>query len=149
KVHCKLAGGKMLEEKTGSRFDIFWTRRADGISDRDFIHAEIEQRPCHIRNLLFSYGALIWADEAGRDITSARYPFFQGSGDDGPEAIDRFLNSHIDVLAIEGFRSGREYCDATYAACKSALQPFHVRHERRIADVRSEFELLNQFLSVG
>src|SRR5215471_11920251 len=107
---------------TDGRFDVFRSCSANRVADRSLIYAEIEERSGYVSNLLFGDGTLIRADKACRDVAANRYPIFQRSCDNRFEHIDGFLNTHVDVVSIEGLRSRRKHGDPSNAAGDGAFQ---------------------------
>src|ERR1051326_5196659 len=145
-MHRQSPGIELLKQKSNSCVDVFRSGGADRIADRTLIDTEVEECTSDIDDFLFSDRAFVWANEAGRNVASNRDSFLERPCNDGSEDIDGFLNTHIDVLAVECFRSSRKDGDAADAGLDRAFQSLHVRNQRGIADVPSKVEGVDDIL---
>src|SRR5262249_22320308 len=149
KMHRERSSRELLEQKTNCGLDIFWSCRTNRIADRDFIDAQLEERARHVSDVFFGDDPLVWAHEACRNITSDGHASRYRLRDNGLAILYRFLNSHVDVFAIERLRCSGKDGNAPNAALNGSFQTLQVWDKRRVSDARKELNPLYEILGVG
>ena len=76
--------------------------------------------------------ALVWAAEHGGDVAAHLDAVGAGTIEDRHEALDAFVDAGIDVLAVEGFRSGGEDRHFRGADRPRPFVALQIRHQHRI-----------------
>ena len=109
---------------------------ADGVAERDFVAAHVEEDFRHFGGFLRRHDAFVGtADDTG-NIAAHRDCQRRGGGNHRLEALQAFRNRTVDVLLREGLRGGAENRHFIRAGRDGAVETLQVRRQRSVGHAR-------------
>ena len=128
-----------------------FSRRAhtDRIAERNFIRSHPMQRRRHFRDFRRIDFALVGTAQHARDISADADSVRRRRNMDGLRALEAFRDAAVDVLSGERFRRRNEDRDFIRPGRECRFEPFHVRHEHRIADSLAAADSRHHLGSIG
>ena len=132
-VHRKPVDADHRQQVLEQGRDFVGGRLADGVADREFDAAKVQERLDHRHDCFRANRSFVGAVEGRGDVAAHGH---RRLANDRAEPFDRFGDRRVDVLPVEGVAGRREHGNLVDPCGDRPGQPRFVRHQRHVLDAR-------------